>query len=210
LNNIIAAQRHKQNLLSNIQYKDARLQTGIKNIAEACECLIRNKKTLNYAEVGEYCFKNFKMAKRTVTQDSKGIYKPLIDQYLRCLGKLKEEDIPESNKIMGHKELLIYSKHLEKKYQMLKKQLKIAEDHFCSTNVFDLAETLSQPTNYDGGVKPVTSAELTKEQKMALSRLLGAEEIKFQQHGNKTIAFDESGEIILQANEYKLLDDLIK
>jgi hypothetical protein len=215
MSNLIAAQRHVQALLLQNEYKEKRHQSGIKNVSTACEYLLKNKKKLTHKLVGDYIVAKFeapsnKPSYRTIDNDPKGIYQPIIKKYRECIEKVQDEKISESNLAMGHKELLIYTKQLEKKFKQLKIQMKILEDNFLSTNVFDLATTLSQPVNDVGGVDPVKSSELTKEQKMALGRLLDADEVKFEEYGGKMCAVDDSGEVILHASEYKLLADLIK
>jgi hypothetical protein len=215
MSNLIAAQRHVQALLLLKEYQDKRLQSGIKNVQKACEYLLKNKIPLTYKNVGDYIKDTFeapsnKPSSRSIDNDPKGLYQPIIRGYRACIEKVKDEKISDSNLAMGHKELLIYSKQLEIKFNQLKTQMKILENNFLSTNVFDLAETLIQPVNEDGAVAPVKSSELTKQQKMALGRLLDADEVKFKKFGGKMCAMDESEEIILHADEYKLLADLIK
>ncbi|AWB57862.1 hypothetical protein [Colwellia sp. Arc7-D] len=210
MSQLIQAQRFLQCLLDREDLKDRRVQVGLRNVSKACEHLIKKNLKLSFVNVGDYIEQTkLKPTKGTINNDSLNVYKPLINKYKECISD-QNQGIPTSNQILGHKELLIYSKGLEKRLQILLKQIEILEDNFTSKNVFDLAETLNQPVNDLGGVDVIKSSVLAKEQKMALTRLLEADEIKFKKFGRKMCAIDESDEVILHAVEYQLLLELTK
>lgn len=107
------ADRYVEELLK--EYPDQRLQTGIKNVKRACHHHLTNGMAIGITSIAEFIRANCggKPAKGTLDNDSKGVYKPIIDAYCEvALSPRKSNKQGESSSAIPS-QIQIYIKQLE-------------------------------------------------------------------------------------------------
>lgn len=197
---------------------DQRTRVSLKNIKAACKALIEERSTVSPTNVGNYCLEHYgKPSVRTLLNDSKGTYRPILDAYARFNPQSKAaKSIAKSAKSQGvPTHVLIHIDMLEKRNKMLENILK---EQFYTVNdqmLPSIDKTLKKGASSTDSAQLTDSQKLTRTETSAIKLLFHAltdyEVCKVIPAGTEeTLMAVEGGEVILNARQFAAIKKLIE
>ncbi|WP_064602804.1 hypothetical protein [Photobacterium sp. J15] len=155
-----------------LEHKDKRLQHGINAVEDACLHLIKKKMPITLETAATFIEENKakyngKPARRTVTNDHKGVYQAVVDAYIHFGVKKNEKDRKSSEK-GGNSQEQVYIKLLEQKVRHLNN---IIKENFKEKGALSVKAMLGQPVDQSGTVVTKAVSNFTTSQIEAIANL---------------------------------------
>ncbi|MEZ8986303.1 hypothetical protein AB4552_16700 [Vibrio sp. 10N.222.54.C3] len=204
------ADRYVEELLK--EYPDQRLQTGIKNVKRACHHHLTNGMAIGITSIAEFIRANCggKPAKGTLDNDSKGVYKPIIDAYCEvALSPRKSNKQGESSSAIPS-QIQIYIKQLENRNKHLEK---ILDKNFKNQGSISVDSMLTSQTDAQGSVDVILSSKFSAAEKKAIKNLLGLIELtndfSFRGEEDRERILNTAGKVVLAPNDLILIKSII-
>ncbi|WP_278183216.1 hypothetical protein [Vibrio misgurnus] len=205
------ADRYVEGLLK--EYTDQRLQTGIKNVKLACRHHLNNGMAITITSVAEFLRQNCagRPAKGTLDNDSKGVYKPIIDTYCEVASSLRKPDKKSESSSTNSPQTKIYIKQLENRIKHLEK---ILEQNFKNQGSISVNSMLNSQIDAQGSVDVVSSSKFSVAEKEAIKKLYSLIELTddFATRGeeDRTRIVNASGKVLLIPSEVILIKNIIE
>lgn len=156
-----------------LEHKDKRLQHGINAVEDACLHLIKLKMPITLEAVATFIDENQlkyggKPARRTVTNDSKGVYQSVADAFVHFSVKKNESERRSGENNNGNTEEKVYIRLLEQKVKHL---TNIVKENFKEKGALSVKAMLSQPVDQSGTIVAEAASAFTASQVHAVSKL---------------------------------------
>ncbi|EKF9401569.1 hypothetical protein O1B77_000145 [Vibrio cholerae] len=205
------ADRYVEGLLK--EYTDQRLQTGIKNVKLACRHHLINGMAITITSIAEFLRQNCagRPAKGTLDNDSKGVYKPIIDAYCEVASSLRKPDKKSESSSTSSPQAKIYIKQLENRIKHLEK---ILEQNFKNQGSISVNSMLNSQIDAQGSVDVIPSSNFSVEEKKAIKNLLGlielTNDLSYKGEADRTRIATTAGKVVLTPNELILIKNIIE
>ncbi|WP_372384014.1 hypothetical protein AB8613_14840 [Vibrio sp. BS-M-Sm-2] len=195
------------------EYPDQRLQTGIKNVKRACHHHLTNGMAIGITSIAEFIRASCggKPAKGTLDNDSKGVYKPIIDAY--CEVALSPRKINKQGEASSAipSQIQIYIKHLENRNKHLEK---ILDKNFKNQGSISVDSMLNYRTDAQGSVDVIPSSNFSVAEKKAIKNLLGliklTNDFTFRGEKERARVLNTAGKVLLAPNDLVLIKNIIE
>lgn len=153
-------------------HQDQRLQMGIKNVQTACMHHLNYGIPITISSLAEFIAANCggKPARGTINNDSKGIYKPIIDIYSSAYSVPHKKNKNKTTTSENSPQQTIYVNQLENRVKHLEKVL---DQNFKNQGSISLSSMLNSQVDELGSVDVVPSSKFSKAEKDAIQKLLG-------------------------------------
>ncbi|MEZ8305077.1 MULTISPECIES: hypothetical protein [Vibrio] len=195
------------------EYPDQRLQTGIKNVKRACHHHLTNGMAIGITSIAEFIRANCggKPAKGTLDNDSKGVYKPIIDAYCEVAFSPRKSNIQGESSSAIPSQTKIYIKQLENRNKHLEK---ILDTNFKNQGSISVNSMLTSQIDSQGSVDVTPSSNFSVEEKKAIKALLGLIELtgdlSLRGEADRVRVLNSAGKVVLTPNELILIKSIIE
>lgn len=205
------ANKHVAELLE--QYTDQRLQTGIKNVQRACKHHLDNGMPITISSIAAFISKNCsgKPAKGTLDNDSKNVYKPIINSYCDVVEPSRKGNKEKQSTSTSPAQLKVYIKQLENRNAHLEK---ILDKNFKNQGAISVNSMLNSQIDVQGSVDVSPSSKFSTEEKAAIKKLLSLIELSsdfsIRGEAERVRIVNVSGKVLLKPNEVVLIKNIIE
>lgn len=194
-------------------HTDRRLQIGIKNVQTACLHHINKGMAISITSIAEFVRVNCagRPAKGTLDNDSKGIYKPLIDKYCEAASRSRKSKKNNNSAGDGTPQNKIYIRQLEARITHLEKVL---SKNFDNQGKVSLTNMLNSEITEEGTVEVAPASKFTVEEKQGVKGLLDlvtqSNDYEIRGEGDRQrIVSIADGKILITPNDLSVIRNII-
>jgi len=195
-------------------HTDRRLQIGIKNVQTACLHHINKGMAISITSIAEFIRNNCagRPAKGTLDNDSKDIYKPLIDKYCEAASRARKSKKNNNSASGGTPQNKIYIRQLEARITHLEKVL---SKNFDNQGKVSLTNMLNSKIAEEGTVVVSPSSKFTVEEKRGVKGLLDlviqSNDFEIRGEGDRQrIVSTTDGKPLITPNDFSVIRKIIQ
>ncbi|HHG3570563.1 hypothetical protein [Vibrio parahaemolyticus] len=204
------ADKYVEELLK--EYTDQRLQTGMSNVKAACRHHLEHGMVITITSIAEFIRQNRggKPAKGTLDNDSKGVYKPIIDTYCEVVSASRKSSNNSDSSGVSSPQTKIYIKQLENRIKHLEK---ILSHNFKNQGAISVNSMIRSQIDAQGSVDAVPSSKFSVDEKEAIKKLFSlievTDDLKIMGDKDRARVVNAIGKVLLTPAEVLVINNII-